>query len=300
MGHPDRIKLPNGKVINRSTDPLREQLSQPADKDQQQQGQKPPDSDGHYHQSFELGGRKPGILMIGAGAVGSHLAFSLASACDCNFLLVDYDKVDIKHTRRARTIYSQDQAGKDKVYAARDTIEKTFPDSQVHPFPFNVMDLQDAALINLASHSQIVINAIDDPEAMLKINDLLYSLTEIVFVALHTRADTGHIIVTIPWATACIRCCLDIDEPDQIQTLHSEPALSLDIKNITNYCASIALEIIKSKLTGNPIERWDITRNIFYFVNKRQEISPDGPGIYMHTGKKRKNCPVCNISGSNG
>ena len=92
---------------------------------------------------------------------------------------------------------------------------------------------------------------------------------------------------------------MEIDSADDVHTLHSEPALSLDIKNIANIAATCALEIMLAKATGKPIQRWDISKNIFYIANQREQHSPDGPGIILQQGRKHQGCPVCGIAPTN-
>jgi molybdopterin/thiamine biosynthesis adenylyltransferase len=240
-----------------------------------------------------LGGSE--ILILGAGAVGGYAARALAPF-GVVINLVDFDVIDAKHTRNGRTIYEPAQVHKKKVLAAKYLIEREFPQTTVNPYLYNVMDIPDTELIRLAKQAMAVINAIDDTAAMLRINDLCYPITEVLYPALHTRAASGHIILTIPHMSACLRCSLDINSSGDIRTLHGEIGLGLDIKTVANYSAVIAAEIIRSKKTGQPIERWDMTRTIFYIANKRDPLSPDGPGVHLEKAEKRPGCPICSAN----
>ena len=158
------------------------------------------------------------------------------------------------------------------------------------------MDIPATELIRLAKKAVMVINAIDDPPAMLQINDLLYAVTEVLYVAMHARAASGHIILTIPHMSACLRCSLDVNSSGEMRTLHGEAGSGLDIRTVANHGAVVAAEIIRVKKTGLLIERWDITKNIFYLANKRDDLSPDGPGVHMEKAEKRPQCPICSVS----
>lgn len=239
------------------------------------------------------------VLVIGAGAVGSYVAYFLAAAASLIIHLADFDVVEHKHTQGGRTIYQAGQANQKKVYAAKDLIERHFPTSIIRPYPYNVMDMPDDLLCGLARKVAIVVNAIDDAPAMLRVNDLFYWLTEVLYVALHHRAASGHVIVTVPYASACLRCSLDIASASDIQTLHGEPSLGMDIRLVANYAATIALELMYSKVTGQPVSRWDLTKNIFYFANRREQSSPDGPGLVLQRAEKRPGCPICSAAPNN-
>lgn len=238
------------------------------------------------------------ILIFGAGAVGSYIARVLA-VFGVVINLVDFDIVDAKHTRNGRTIYEPAQVNKKKGFAAKYIIERDFPQTTVNPYIFNVMDIPATELIRLAKKAVVVINAIDDPTATLRINDLLYAVTEVLYIAMHARAASGHIILTIPHMSACLRCSLDINSSGDMQTLHGEAGSGLDIRTVANHGAVIATEIIRAKKTSTLIERWNITKNIFYFANQREELSPDGPGVHLEKAEKRPGCPICSVNPTN-
>lgn len=236
------------------------------------------------------------VVVIGAGAIGSYITYFLAAMTSLIIHLIDFDVVDLKHTHGGRTIYESSHVHKKKVYAAKEKIERAYPLSRIIPYCYNIVELPDIVLTRLAGKAAIVINAIDDAAAMLRINDIFYSLVEVLFVALHSAGASGHIILTVPYVSACLRCALDITSADGIHTLHSEPALGADFRSVANQCSIIALEIMHAKVTGKPIERWDLSKTVFYFANRRERHSPDGPGVVLQRVNKRPGCPVCSAA----
>jgi molybdopterin/thiamine biosynthesis adenylyltransferase len=311
MINPKRVKLPDGRVLPYRPDPMEAylgkatietpvapQVSVPALNTQRQ----PARSTATYQDADILDARQlegTEIVVVGAGAVGSYLTYFLAGAAALVIHLIDFDVIERRHTQGGRTIYEAGQVHQKKVFAARDIVERQFPNSTVRPYPYNVLDMPDAQLRLLAKRAAIVVNAIDDAAGILRVNDLFYWLTEVVYVALHPQAASGHVILTVP-PSACLRCSLDIASPGNIQTLHAEPGLGVDIRLVANHATTIALEIILSKATGRPIERWDISKNIFYFANKREQgLSPDGPGVHLQRAEKRPGCPICSVAPRN-
>lgn len=306
------IKLPNGRVLQYRQDPMARHLPS----DNAEDASPVPSSlfqggDAHHGGAASASNAPHNrvlnmqlldqmeVLVLGAGAVGSYVAYFLATAAGMIIHLVDFDVVEHKHTQGGRTIYQPGQAHQKKVYAAKQRVEHDHPNSCVRPYPYNVMDMSDGFLCRLARRVALVINAIDYAPAMLRVNDLLYWLTEVLYVALHPGAASGHVIITVPYASACLRCSLDIASPGDIQTLHAEPGLGVDIRLIANHAATLALEIMFSKATARPIERWDITKNIFYFSNRREQLSPDGPGVHLQRAEKRQGCPICSVAPNN-
>jgi len=280
----EKLQMSNRKNSTFARSPVRRHRQNPAEKQ-------------HVMDTSLLAGRR--VLVFGAGAVGSHEVESLASAADLIFDVVDHDVVDPKHTRGGRTAYDVSHIGMYKVDALKAKIERDHPESIVNKHVRNIMDFTDMELIELARKADVVLNAADDGKAMFRINALLYPFIEILYVAMHQRAASGHIIITFPYASPCLCCSLGVRYPEDIQTLHGEPGPSLDIQLIAKHGATFALEIIYSKVTGKQIERWDITKNIIYFANRRERLSPDGPGVILQKARKLPGCPICSVNPTN-
>jgi len=231
--------------------------------------------------------------VIGAGTVGSHLIYTLGPA---HLLInsIDSKKVQFKHTCSGRTIFDPTLVGFKKVYAINQKIERDFPGTKVNPYPYNTAEIPDIELRSMFARSLLVALVIDDPEQMLRISDLVYPITDLIQVAMHRQAESGHIAISVPFFTPCLRCTLDIRGPQDIRQLDSEPANSLDIVTVAQQAARIAIDLMYSKISGQTINRWDTSKNLIYITNTRQELSPDGPGMHFEGSQKRPGCPVCN------
>lgn len=297
------IKMPDGKMVKRRPDKIalfladNEPINSPdiglhyishdfAQRSDQRQ---------NYNTDAKDIGKLAGseLTVVGAGSVGSHLSYALGPA-GLSINSIDYKKVQLKHTRSARTVYDRTQIGLKKVYALKQKTERDFPGAKINPYPFNVTEIPDAELRTMFARSLAVILAIDDPTQMLRISDLAYPITEIVQVALHTRAESGHIAISIPFVTPCLRCTLDIQDAQEIHRLDGEPANSLDIVTVAQQAARIAVDIIYSKITGRHITRWDTSRNLIYIANTKQKLSPEGPGFRFESSQKLPGCSICN------
>lgn len=238
----------------------------------------------------------PKVAVFGGGAVGGYVAYFLASFLPVNIRLADYDVVEGKHTKNGRTIYEAGHIGMKKVDAAKQKIERDYPKSKIIPIECNINDLTNQELHAIAQDVDLIINAVDDGDAMFKINDVCYAFTEILFVAMHSHAASGHAIITTPSTSPCLRCCMGVTSPDDINTLHGEPGDGIDIAMVAMQSVAIAIEIIRAKKTGSPIDKWDIRNSIFYFANRRDRLHPEGPGVVLERASKRSKCPICSAN----
>ena len=299
-----RIKLPGGRLVTKRPDKLRLLLSEnrslieapvydtgrSAAGSQNQAGSEQRTYDNEAFDIERLVGFE--VTILGAGSVGSYLAYFLAAA-SLILNIIDFKKVEYRHTTGGRTVYKAATAGLYKVNALKQIIEGDRLGATVNPLPYNVAEINDTELKALFARSALVVIAIDDPAQLLRAADLAYPMVEYIQVALQSGAKSGYIAVSAPFATPCLRCTLDIDSHDDIQRLDSEPANSFDIVTVAQLAAKVAVDIIYSKATGQNITRWDTSKNLIYVANTRQQLSPEGPGIIMEGSSKRHNCPTC-------
>jgi molybdopterin/thiamine biosynthesis adenylyltransferase len=233
------------------------------------------------------------IAILGAGSVGSYLAYFMAVA-GLVLHIIDFKKVEPKHLRGRRTIYTSDSLGLFKVEALKRKIESDRSGALVRTYPCNVSQFSASDLKAMFQRCLIVILAIDDPEQIVRVSDLAYAIVELMQVAMHARGRSSHIIISMPGLTPCLRCTLQISSARDIHRLDSEPANSLDIMNLAQYAATFATDIACSKVTGRRITRWDTRKNLIYITNTREELSPVGPGLHYESSQKRPGCSICN------
>jgi len=233
------------------------------------------------------------VTQIGAGSVGSHLAYGFGPA-ELRLNLLDWGTVKAKHTEHGRTIYDTTQIGMKKVHAAKQKLEREFPGTKINAWPYSTAEVPDCEFKSMFARSLVVILVIDDGPEILRLAALAYPITELIHAAMHRNGDSGHIVVSVPFATPCLPCTLGIRQAADIRTLASEPASSLDIIQIAEYSARMALDIAHSKVTGRRISRWDTAKDLIYITNTREELSPDGPGVHYETSQRRPGCAICN------
>ena len=304
MKNKKRIKLPSGKSVIKRPDKLRLMLSenQPLIEAQDYdtnltisdpQHKASPAQNDYSNEGFDID-KLTGyeITLLGAGSVGSYIAYSLAAA-RLVLNIVDFKKVEHRHTTGGRTAYEPTSTGKYKVIALKQKIERDHPGTIVNPLPYNVAEIPDTELRSLFGRSAIVVLAIDDPVQFLRAADLAYPMVEFIQVALHRGAKSAHVVISVPFVTPCLRCTLNIDSATDIHRLDSESANSFDIVTASQLASKVAIDIMYSKATGKDITRWDTSKNLIYIANQKGELSQDGPGLIFEGSSKRPNCPIC-------
>jgi molybdopterin/thiamine biosynthesis adenylyltransferase len=233
------------------------------------------------------------IAILGAGSVGSYLAYFMA-VVGLLIHIIDFKKIEPKHLRGRRTVYTSESLGLFKVEALKRRIEADHFGSLVRPYPCNVSQFTTSDLRAMFQRCLIVILAIDDSKQIIRVSDLAYPIVELMQVAMHRRGRSSHIIISIPGLTPCLRCTLQISSARDIHRLDSEPANSLDIMNLAQHAATFATDMACSKVTGRRITRWDISKNLIYIANTREELSPVGPGLHFESSQRRPGCSICN------
>ena len=133
MAHSRRIRRPDGSLVRPKPDRLLIFLAERAPLDPRlpppalpanPQTEPPAQPRGYSTSSFDMSvlhGSE--MTQIGAGSVGSHLAYRLGPARP-RLNLLDSGTVKAKHTEHGRTIYDVTQIGMKKVHAAKQTIER--------------------------------------------------------------------------------------------------------------------------------------------------------------------------------
>ncbi len=234
------------------------------------------------------------IILFGAGSVGSYLAHFLMVA-RLILHVVDFKRVEDKHLREGRTTYREEDLGRFKVDALKRRIESDYPGVQVRPYPCDVAQFTDADLTAMFRRCLVAIVAIDDPEQLVRVADLAYPLVQLLQAAMHGRGHSSHMIISVPRMTPCLRCTLRISGPQDIRRLDREPSASGDIVTLANTAANFAKDLACSKVTGQQITRWDISKNRIYIAHRCDDsVSPDGPGLVYERAQRRPGCPICN------
>lgn len=149
--------------------------------------------------------RKKHILVVGAGALGTANSEMIARAGIGKLTIVDRDYVEWSNLQRQQ-LYIEDDAQKriPKAVAAKLHLKKINSEVEVHSF---VEDVTSANIEEFAEHVDLIIDATDNFETRLLINDVALK-HEIPWIYGGVVGSYGLSFTIIPHETPCLHCLL--------------------------------------------------------------------------------------------
>jgi molybdopterin/thiamine biosynthesis adenylyltransferase len=208
------------------------------------------------------------VAIPGAGSIGSHVAYYLSSLVG-EIVTIDIDTVDNSNTAGGRTIYNERDVGKSKVVALKQHLESANKRLKVYAYQYNLSEIPDDLLFQLFAACDLIICAVDDLDAVLRINQLFYGRIPLIFSGFFDSAREGFIAVTTT-DTPCFRCSMQVNQ-NGFETLHGESGLGLDISMVSHYLARIAIGLLDRPgggLSDLVHTQLDAGRNIIHIANR--------------------------------
>ncbi len=147
------------------------------------------------------------VLVIGAGGLGSPIAFYLAAAGIGTLGIVDDDTVDISNLQRQILHFTPD-LGRPKVDSAKDKLRQINPDVEVNTYRERVVP---ATVLDLIKDYDFVIEGTDNFPAKFLINDACI-LGEKPFSQGGILRFDGQTMTHVP-GSACYRCVFHSPPP---------------------------------------------------------------------------------------
>jgi molybdopterin/thiamine biosynthesis adenylyltransferase len=221
----------------------------------------------------------------------SWMSYLLAKM-DVSLTLVDRDVVEPRNLTAGNSVLREKDVGKEKAVAMKDFLKENVPGVPVEAHHADIMLLSDPELRALSSGAGVVLCLVDDGEAMFRLNDMFYPALPVVYAAGHGGARTGDVIFTRP-GSACLKCLLNTDSPQDIRTLAGEPTHGIDIISICETCARVALILLGDERLGDLRELLDPSINFIAIQNRRSPASPRGFAPQFLRVRRRPDCPVC-------
>ncbi|HHY04928.1 MAG TPA: hypothetical protein GX534_07065 [Thermoanaerobacterales bacterium] len=141
------------------------------------------------------------ILIVGAGGLGSPVAFALASSGIGTIGIVDYDDVELTNLNR-QILHSTSRIGMQKVDSAKIFLESFFSNLKVIPYNLHI-DKKNA--VDIMKNYDIIIGAVDNLQTRYLLNEICLRLKKPLIEAGITKFD-GLEMTIIPGKTYCYRC----------------------------------------------------------------------------------------------
>jgi molybdopterin-synthase adenylyltransferase len=266
------------------------------------------------------------VGVVGLGSGGSTVALELAKAGVANFVLIDFDRLELGNM--ARHICGTGDLGRYKTKAVRDLLYGKNPYIHVQTAELDInQNLVQTKL--LLKDCDLIIAGTDNDRSRFNLNSIAleYKITTIFGRAL-TRACGGDVLRVRPYQGACLGCVFTKDflesrqeEISQFRQSRSEtPAyvpdeevkatiqvgLASDILPISNMIVKLALvELSRGKASGISSLEQDLVADFYLWGNRREntyaswpkmEYNFNTPSILRWYGAnwdRNLSCPVC-------
>lgn len=271
-----------------------------------------------------LESKKVGVVGLGSG--GSVVAVELAKAGIGEFILIDFDRLELSNI--SRHVCGTGDLGRYKTKAVRDLLYGKNPYVKVETAEININQQRDETFL-LLKDCDLIIAATDNHRSRSNLNDIAleYKIPTIFGRAL-TRACGGDVLKVRPHDGPCLACIFTREFLDSHQEeitqfkqaredapayVHDEDVnaavqvgLSSDILPISNMIVKLALvELSKNAVSGIGSLEEDLIADFYIWANRREQTYSSWPKMeygsrtpsilrwYGAKWERNLSCPVC-------
>lgn len=219
---------------------------------------------------------KSSVLLVGCGALGSHLAEFCVRAGVCKLTIVDRDFVEFSNLQRQSLFTEEDaKACNPKAIAAAEALRRVNSDCEIDA---RITDFNFRNAEELASGASLILDASDNFETRFLINDLSIKLSIPWVYAGCIGASAMCMPVTK--GNACLTCLLE-DQPDAGgETCDTSGIIMPAVLQAVAWSSICAMKI----LSGNT----DALFNKLFRVDMWS-----GEKAVLDASTPRKDCPTC-------
>lgn len=261
-----------------------------------------------------LAGRK--VLVIGCGAVGGHVATSLARAGIGEIHLMDPEEFEAANT--FRHVCGRVYVGHKKVVGLKLEIERLVPFVSVKMHPHDVLDWMRQNPQGFRGFD-LVVCAIGNPTVEMRVNEAIMAdaaAPPVIFAWLEPFGLGGHVLVAhVGAATGCFQCLYARDDDGALacRTAFARPGArytrdmmgcggqhmpygDLDAQRTAGYVARRALEVLQGKAQGPALLSWKGDAEAFRaagFKTTRRFDRSAPETLLSGAAIARSDCPVC-------
>lgn len=272
---------------------------------------------------------KKSVGIVGLGSGGAPIAVELAKAGVGNFVLIDFDRLELSNV--ARHVCGINDLGRYKTFAVRDAVLQKNPYAEIKTLEADVTQERDMCAEALST-VDVIIAASDNDRSRFFINEvaLRYKIPA-VFGRAITRATGGDVMRVRPFEGPCYSCLYsqnvrpegsddeEISQEEQAKKLLPEytsekelqaaiqVGLASDIAPISNFMVKLALvELSRGLDSGIKSLEEDFIADFYIWANRREniyanwsrlEFNFNKPSILRWYGAKVSRDPLCMVCG---
>lgn len=201
------------------------------------------------------------ILVLGAGALGTHISWGLSAYSVKKIIIVDFDEIEVSNLNR-QMFYDYDDIGKRKIEVIKKKLEKLNKDLIVEAISKKIIDVK--TLIDIIEENKdidFIVKAIDTPMNCLEIVNEVSVNYKIPYIS---GGFNGKYLlidqIYIPGISSCYKC-KKID--NDIQISNKIESTGPTIPEMPQILSGMMVKIIINILIGN-IEGITLDKIILY------------------------------------
>ena len=220
------------------------------------------------------------VVVVGCGALGTHIAGSLVRAGVGRVRIIDRDFVELNNLQRQVLFDEEDIVqGLPKAIAAAQKLCKINSKVQVEPV---VTDVHPDNVERLIGGVDLVLDGTDNFETRLLLNDACLK-QNIPWIYGGVIATYGMMMTIIPHQTPCFRCFLgDLPPPGSTPTCDTAGVLSTAVAMVAALQVTEALKL----LTGQEDALHKRLLHLDAWTGELQQLA---------IGKGEQPCPACDL-----
>ncbi len=219
-----------------------------------------------------------GIVLIGAGGIGSEAGEGLCRKGVGRLSLFDHDVVE--HSNLIRQHFFEKDIGQPKAYClTRNLAPHCHAGTTLEGYPIS---FEDAVALRTDLSASVVVCGVDNSPARVVVSQYYRPLgTPVIFIAVDLLAECGHVFVQESKPTTpCFGCAF----PNSLKP-RKAPCFVPSSKDILKVTAGLALYAIDSLLMGRK-RNWNF---------RRIHLAGFAPDV-LETMEQNRNCPLCNTN----
>lgn len=213
------------------------------------------------------------VLIVGVGGLGSPAALYLAATGVGRIILVDSEKVELSNLNRQVLHWTPD-VGCEKVSSAASKLTQLNPHVEIVQVFGRLEALQQAE--QLVAEADVVVDCLDNWKTRFLLNEACVKLGK-PLVHAAVKELYGQLMVVKPGESACLRCLLPEDPPEERTTPVAGPTPGV-------LGALEAMEAVKL-ITGYG---QPLVGKLLIFDGKQGSFD-------VISVKRREDCPVCGL-----
>lgn len=216
------------------------------------------------------------VLIIGVGALGTSNAEILSRAGVGTLTIVDRDYIEFSNLQRQQLFTEQNALDRlPKAFAAKQRLQEINSSTTIHA---EITDVNTESLERLATGVDLILDATDNFETRLLINDVSHKLG-IPWIYGACVSSYGISMAILPGETPCLHCLLETVPTAGAATCDTAGIIAPTVQMVISHQSAEALKILTENFeqVHRKLVSFDLWSNQYTKINVGAIKKPDCP-----------------------